>query len=192
VRWSPWWRRQQAPLKRQLNSTRLHGATTQKTVIFIHAAVRTWNLALKIELNSTTADAGNDLRCSALNPGTTVKSLHPLLDVHGSCTAICWGARKKSSLKWKAEEMVNIPTELLEPCFVLERCRPTSRLFTGVSWIFSVSSPANYARASKICQSIFLPYPSNLSFTIILQNKDLFLFANTVSRLVLRPTQHPT
>jgi hypothetical protein len=30
---SPWWRRQQWPLKRWQNSTRLHGATTQKTAI---------------------------------------------------------------------------------------------------------------------------------------------------------------
>jgi hypothetical protein len=38
-----WWR-QQAPLKRRWTSTRLHGATTQKTAIFILAVVRTWNL----------------------------------------------------------------------------------------------------------------------------------------------------
>jgi hypothetical protein len=31
---SPWWWRQQGPLKRWYNSTRLHGATTQKTAIF--------------------------------------------------------------------------------------------------------------------------------------------------------------
>jgi hypothetical protein len=40
----PWWWSQQAPLKRRLTSTRLHGATSQKTVILILAAVRTWNL----------------------------------------------------------------------------------------------------------------------------------------------------
>jgi hypothetical protein len=35
---SPWWWRQQGPLKRWYNSTRLHGATTQKTAIFSRAA----------------------------------------------------------------------------------------------------------------------------------------------------------
>jgi hypothetical protein len=34
MRSSPWWWRQQGPLKRRLTSTRLHGATTQKTAIF--------------------------------------------------------------------------------------------------------------------------------------------------------------
>jgi hypothetical protein len=36
VRWdsSPWWWRQQGPLKRWFTSTRLHGATIQKTAIF--------------------------------------------------------------------------------------------------------------------------------------------------------------
>jgi hypothetical protein len=32
---SPWWWRQQGSLKRWLTSTRLHGATTQKTAIFV-------------------------------------------------------------------------------------------------------------------------------------------------------------
>jgi hypothetical protein len=36
--------RQQAPLKYKLTSTRLHGATTQKTAIFVLATVRTSNL----------------------------------------------------------------------------------------------------------------------------------------------------
>jgi hypothetical protein len=39
--WSPWWWRQQAPLERWFASTRLHGATTQKTAIFTLASVRT-------------------------------------------------------------------------------------------------------------------------------------------------------
>jgi hypothetical protein len=38
-----WWR-QQAPLKRQSISTRLHGPTSQKTAIFILAALRNWNV----------------------------------------------------------------------------------------------------------------------------------------------------
>jgi hypothetical protein len=41
---SPWWRRQQAPLKRRAIPTRLHGATSQKMAIFIRGAVKTWNL----------------------------------------------------------------------------------------------------------------------------------------------------
>jgi hypothetical protein len=32
---SPWWWRQQGPLKRRYTSTRLHGTTTQKTAIFM-------------------------------------------------------------------------------------------------------------------------------------------------------------
>jgi hypothetical protein len=40
---SPWWWRQQGPLKRWQTSTRLHGAKTQKTSIFIFTAVRTSN-----------------------------------------------------------------------------------------------------------------------------------------------------
>jgi hypothetical protein len=32
---SPWWWRQQGPLKRWKTSTRLHGATTQKTAILV-------------------------------------------------------------------------------------------------------------------------------------------------------------
>jgi hypothetical protein len=39
---SPWWWRQQVPLKRWYTSTRIHGATTQKTAIFISPAV--WNI----------------------------------------------------------------------------------------------------------------------------------------------------
>jgi hypothetical protein len=42
---SPWWWRQQEPLKRRWTSTRLHDTTTQKTAIFIIAAVRTWSLS---------------------------------------------------------------------------------------------------------------------------------------------------
>jgi hypothetical protein len=45
---SPWW--QQTPLKRRQTSTRLHGATTHKTAIFIFAAVRTWNLTIWIPM----------------------------------------------------------------------------------------------------------------------------------------------
>jgi hypothetical protein len=39
-----WWRRQNEPVKHQSTSTTLRGAISQKAVIFIHAAVRTWNL----------------------------------------------------------------------------------------------------------------------------------------------------
>jgi hypothetical protein len=45
---SPWRWRQQAHLKLWWTSTRLHGATTQKTVIFILATMRTWSLTKKI------------------------------------------------------------------------------------------------------------------------------------------------
>jgi hypothetical protein len=41
---SPWWWRQYAPLRRRFTSTRLHGTISQKTVIFMLAVVRTWNL----------------------------------------------------------------------------------------------------------------------------------------------------
>jgi hypothetical protein len=41
--------RQYAPLKRRSTSTRPHGATFQKAVMFILAAVRTWNLIAKKE-----------------------------------------------------------------------------------------------------------------------------------------------
>jgi hypothetical protein len=42
-RWwmQPWWWRQQAPLKSQQTSTRLHGATTQKTAVFIQFCINT-------------------------------------------------------------------------------------------------------------------------------------------------------
>jgi hypothetical protein len=43
-RWSHWWSRQYAPLKRLSTLTWLHGATSQKTLNSILAAVRTWNL----------------------------------------------------------------------------------------------------------------------------------------------------
>jgi hypothetical protein len=39
-----WWWRQYAPLKRLSTPTRLHGVTSQKSLIFIPAAVRNWNL----------------------------------------------------------------------------------------------------------------------------------------------------
>jgi hypothetical protein len=39
----PWWWRKYEPLKRWSFSTRLYSATSQKTVIFILAAKRTWN-----------------------------------------------------------------------------------------------------------------------------------------------------
>jgi hypothetical protein len=41
---SPWWWRQYAPLKRRSTSMWLYGATSQKTLNFILAAVRTWSL----------------------------------------------------------------------------------------------------------------------------------------------------
>jgi hypothetical protein len=41
---SPWWWRQYAPLKCRSTSTWLHGSTSQKTLNFILAAMRTWNL----------------------------------------------------------------------------------------------------------------------------------------------------
>jgi hypothetical protein len=41
---SPWWWRQYASLKRRCTPTRLHGAVSQKVLIFIPAAVRTGNL----------------------------------------------------------------------------------------------------------------------------------------------------
>jgi hypothetical protein len=40
----PWWWRQLAPLKRRSIRTRLHGATSQKTAIFILAALRISNI----------------------------------------------------------------------------------------------------------------------------------------------------
>jgi hypothetical protein len=43
IAWSPWRWRQYAPLNCPSTSTRLHRATSQKAVIFITAAVRTWN-----------------------------------------------------------------------------------------------------------------------------------------------------
>jgi hypothetical protein len=42
---SPWWLWQYAPLKHRSTQTRLPGTTSQKVLIFIVAAVRTWNLA---------------------------------------------------------------------------------------------------------------------------------------------------
>jgi hypothetical protein len=41
---SLWWWRQYAPMKRRYASTSLKGAISQKTIIVILAAVRTWNL----------------------------------------------------------------------------------------------------------------------------------------------------
>jgi hypothetical protein len=40
----PWWWSQQVPLKFQLISTRLQDAMSQKSVIFIVFAMRTWNI----------------------------------------------------------------------------------------------------------------------------------------------------
>jgi hypothetical protein len=50
TRWSPWWCKKQASLKCRFTFTRLHGTITQKTVTFIHAAVRTWNLSMIVNL----------------------------------------------------------------------------------------------------------------------------------------------
>jgi hypothetical protein len=41
---SPWWWRQYAPLTRRSTLMRLHGTTSQKALILINAAVRSWNL----------------------------------------------------------------------------------------------------------------------------------------------------
>jgi hypothetical protein len=47
---SPWWWRQHVPLKRR-STIILHGSTSQKTIlIFILAAVRTWNLTCSLGL----------------------------------------------------------------------------------------------------------------------------------------------
>jgi hypothetical protein len=47
---SPWWWRQYAPLKCLSTQTRLHGAITQMALIFLLAAVRTWNLESQVIL----------------------------------------------------------------------------------------------------------------------------------------------
>jgi hypothetical protein len=41
---SPWWWRQYPPLKGRCTPARLHGATSQKALVVILVAVRTWNL----------------------------------------------------------------------------------------------------------------------------------------------------
>jgi hypothetical protein len=46
---SPWWRRLQTPLKRRYTSMGTHGATSRKTVIFILAALRNWNLTSPVK-----------------------------------------------------------------------------------------------------------------------------------------------
>jgi hypothetical protein len=45
---SPWWWRQQALVERQLMSTRLHGATTQRTATFKLAVGISWSLKLRV------------------------------------------------------------------------------------------------------------------------------------------------
>jgi hypothetical protein len=54
IRISPWWRRHYVPLKRRSNSTRLHGAISQKGVTFILSAVRTWNLTTTLVFSDFT------------------------------------------------------------------------------------------------------------------------------------------
>jgi hypothetical protein len=46
-----WWWRPYAPLKRRSASTWLHGATSQKTLNFTLAAVRTWTLTYILTLS---------------------------------------------------------------------------------------------------------------------------------------------
>jgi hypothetical protein len=47
---TPWWWRQYAPLKRGSTSTWLHSNTSQKTLNFILAAMRTWNLTSNLSV----------------------------------------------------------------------------------------------------------------------------------------------
>jgi hypothetical protein len=48
----PWWWRQYAPLKRRSTSTRLHGAIFQKTIIFMLATMKTWNITRNARFSS--------------------------------------------------------------------------------------------------------------------------------------------
>jgi hypothetical protein len=62
--WSPWWWRQCASLKRRYTSTRLHGAVSQKGVVFIATALSTWSLTNLMSCFQSWKDNGHWLDIS--------------------------------------------------------------------------------------------------------------------------------
>jgi hypothetical protein len=58
---SPWWWRQQGPLKRWWTSTRLQGATTQKTAIFLYNHVPKFDFIIKYAVKRSWFTSGKKL-----------------------------------------------------------------------------------------------------------------------------------
>jgi hypothetical protein len=114
---SPWWWWQYAPLKRLSTSTLLHGATSQKTLNFILAAVRTWNLTCTSKFVCRHQQVQQFIRCkteSSLLPLTSywfqpVKTAVVLIIVHhnikwlgavgGVCIVLYWLHYRRRTLR---------------------------------------------------------------------------------------------
>jgi hypothetical protein len=79
---TPWWRRQEEPLKRRYISTTLHGTTSQKTVIFMHVDVRTWNLTRFNELRAVMTARLLQLRVTDRNTDTELLMYNYLLNYY--------------------------------------------------------------------------------------------------------------
>jgi hypothetical protein len=74
---SPWWWRQYAPLKRRSTSTWLHSATSQKTVNFILATVRTWNLTFITVFTAAHITSYSEVRwMQSISPNTIYFKIH--------------------------------------------------------------------------------------------------------------------
>jgi hypothetical protein len=100
---SPLWRRQNAPVIRRCTSTRLHDAISQKAVIFILTAVRSWNLTfLKLFVSKTQASergiwpVGRGLKTRELNDWLVNQSLiHWLVNQSSISNTISWYRGRK-------------------------------------------------------------------------------------------------
>jgi hypothetical protein len=96
---SLWWWTQYIPLKRRCTSTRLHGTVSQKAVMFMLAAVRTWNhrwhiglleeflpiLLLRIRIPKLTELCSSCNQCLAVCHYTGAAQIRVTMDRRSDC-----------------------------------------------------------------------------------------------------------
>jgi hypothetical protein len=133
------WRwRQQTPLKCRQTSTRLHGAATQKTTIFILANMRTWNLTgVQLSPLHTCACLDSYLVCTWRST-----FLRPVIVKRPSLFGAFQGFQDRCGLGWESckQDVFHKRTVLASSyrdwtdCTVVQICREPERM----SWLVFV------------------------------------------------------
>jgi hypothetical protein len=94
---SRWWWRQYAPLKRRSTSTWLHGATHQKTLNLILAAVTAWNLKIGYFFLKISGKGGpKDKKITASERTTAITLIRVILIFLN----VCFCCRRTTSLAY--------------------------------------------------------------------------------------------